>query len=323
MADTCLDASLLADMPEHIAVGWSGGVDSTALALLLKDAGKSVQLWHVDHGWHAASADIATALAQQAKAWGMPFLQRRIAKPRNNIEAEARKARYQAFVALAEETGCKHIALGHHLQDQAETVCMRLLQGAGVAGCQGMKPCRKHQALTVWRPLLSTPKSALIDVLQARRVLWHEDESNRDTTLWRNRIRHRLFPAMRAYGVEPDSLFLRLQKQAVRLQRQIAKQALVVPLRCWHEEKIAVCAVPWQAWLMQSLPLRVWLLQRMIGALFADGRVFGRRHILAIEAWAKQGGHGWLNLSGCCLYRHAQDLQLCQGKVSLRHSIEK
>jgi hypothetical protein len=64
------------------------------------------------------------------------------------------------------------------------------------------------------------------------------------------------------------------------------------------------------------------VLQKMIGILFADGKVFGRRHIQAIEQWKEHGGHGWLNLSGCCLYRLGEHLQLCQGNKSLRDEIK-
>ncbi|WP_051938002.1 tRNA lysidine(34) synthetase TilS [Ghiorsea bivora] len=312
------DLPLLGTMPKQVAVAWSGGLDSTALVLLLQDAGFDVQLWHVDHGWSKQSGLIAEALAQQAKFWGLSFHLRHTHKAKSNIEAEARKHRYQAFAALAKETGCKHIVLGHHAEDQAETVCMRLLQGAGVAGCQGMKNVRQQQCVTLWRPLLTVRKERLKQFLICRQIEWHEDVSNQDVTIWRNKIRHKLFPAMKARQIEPSALFLRWQKQAERIQTEIEGLAQAVTLQRWQQDSIVVCAMNWEDWCGQLLPVRVYLLQKMVGMLFVDGSVLGRRHIHAIETWREQGGHGWLNLSGCCLYRHEQDLQLCQGKVSLR-----
>jgi tRNA(Ile)-lysidine synthase len=309
---------MLDHMPSQVAVAWSGGIDSTALILLLRDAGFTMQLWHIDHGWSKQSAVVATALAAQARDWGLTFHSRSIDKASSNIEAEARRSRYQAFAALALETGCKHVVLGHHAEDQAETVCMRLLQGAGVAGCQGMQTVRQQQGITFWRPLLGLRKKALRQLLNHRQVVWHEDASNQDTRLWRNKIRHRLFPAMEACQVDPCALFLRWQRQARRVQAEIEKLARHVDIQRWCEGDIVVCAMNWALWCGQPPSVRACLLQKMIGMLFADGSVFGRRHIRAIEAWRAQGGHGWLNLSGCCLYRHGQDLQLCQGKVSLR-----
>lgn len=322
-AEALLSSAVSQAMPQHIAVAWSGGADSTALLMLLKDAGHAVQAWHVDHGWQPSSADVASSLALQAKAWHIPFFCKRIEKPQRNLEAEARQGRYAAFAALAEEQACYDLALGHHAGDQAETVCMRLLQGAGVAGCQGMRVCRQQGDLRLWRPLLGVSRSKIEDWLQARGIAWLDDPSNADTLIWRNKIRKRLFPAMQKVGVEPELLFLRWQKQAEQVQQQIVLQAQAVEVMKHSLNDDVFCAMNWQGWLEQRAPVRAYLLQQMIGLLFADGRVFGRRHILAIEAWREHGGHSWLNLSRCCLYREGNGLQLCQGKTSLRRYNEK
>jgi len=314
-----MNRDVLAAMPTTIAVAWSGGADSTALALQLKDLDFEVQLWHVDHGWHEASAEIAGELAVKAQFLGIPFYQRRINKASNNVESEARLGRYLAFADIAKTTQCYHLALGHHADDQAETVCMRLLQGAGVAGCCGMKTHRKHGDVHLWRPLLDSTRQSIEQWLNHRQETWLDDPSNVDTKLWRNKIRHQLFPAMRQYEVDPQQLFLRWQKQAEILQYNIADQASGIQIKRWFEAGVGVTEIPWQPWCNQTQAVRVYLLQQLIGQLFGDGRVFGRRHIHAIEAWREHGGHSWLNLSGCCLYREEQGLQLCQGKVSLRH----
>ncbi len=310
-------------MAKKIAVAWSGGADSTALLLLLKAEGYDVMAWHIDHGWHANSQKISASLAQQAQVWQIPFYALRLEKPKQNVEAEARVGRYASFERLAEQTKCFHVALGHQANDQAETVCMRLLQGAGVSGCQGIKTYRRHNKLHLWRPLLQVSRQQLEQFLKAQAVDWLDDPSNDDCSLWRNKIRQKLFPVMVEKGYDAQALFLRWQVQAEQVQKKIEQLAQHVDIVRHSLGEDVFCNINWSLWCVQSKPIRVFLLQNMVGLLFADGRVFGRRHILAIEQWKEHGGHGWLNLSGCCLYREGKSLQLCQGNTSLRPSSAK
>lgn len=305
-------------MPKAVAVAWSGGADSTALLWMLVQAGFDVQAWHVDHQWHAQSSDVADRLAARALSWGIPFYVQTIAKPTRNLEAESRQSRYAAFDQLARQTGCYHLLVAHQADDQAETVCMRLLQGAGVAGCRGMQVHRQHGALHLWRPLLDWTRQQIEDYLQQFQLPWEHDHTNDDTSLWRNAIRHRLFKTMLMHGVEPKHLFLRWQKQAVLLQGAISTLAEAVDVRTHNTAQGEVVEVNWHGWCLQSKPVRMFIMQKMMGLLFADGRVMGRRHLSAVEAWRSHGGKSWLNLSRCCLYRRGEGLQLCHGKVSLR-----
>lgn len=308
------------NIPQQVAVAWSGGLDSTALLLCLKEQGFEVQAWHVDHGWHEESAIMAESLAEQAEKWGIPFYLKCLTKPERNFESQARSGRYQAFAQLAQETGCFQLALAHQADDQAETVCMRMLQGAGVAGCRGMQVHRKRQLLHLWRPLLHIPRAKLMTYLQQQGASWLDDPSNEDLSLWRNKIRKRLFPLMRAGGVDPLALFLRWQQQAVKVHDQIVSLAETIKVEKISQANGEACRLDWESWCAAAPPVRAFLLQKMAGLLFAEGVVLGRRHILAIEQWREHGGNSWLNLSGCCLYRGGKDLHLCKGKLSLRHS---
>ncbi len=311
------------EMPQQIAVAWSGGADSTALLLRLLDEGYAVQAWHIDHGWHEDSMAVAQSLAGQAEEWGVPYYLRQIEKPQKNIESEARSGRYNAFEELAEQTGCFHLALGHHADDQAETVCMRMLQGAGVAGCQGMRGYRQRQNLHLWRPFLQVPRTDIEQYLTQKGLSWVSDPSNEDVALWRNKIRHKLFPAFESKGVSPLRLYSRWQKQAEKVQRQVVSLAQDIAVEKHVRNDAEICVIDWQQWCAQPAPVRAYLLQQMVGLLFAEGVVLGRRHILAIEQWRGHGGNSWLNLSGCCLYRVGKGLQLCKGKMSLRQSYLK
>ncbi len=310
------------EKPRRLAVAWSGGADSTALLLMLKAQGFDVLAWHIDHAWSERSATQADQLQKQAKDWGIPFFSRRLKKPKQNIEAESRRLRYTAFDELAEETICFDLALGHHKSDQAETVCMRLLQGAGVAGCQGMHLYRKQRKLHLWRPLLQIGKKELQVYLEQQDVDWLDDPSNVDCKLWRNKIRHQLLPKMQVYNVNAEALFLRLQVQATKLNCTINGLANEIDIKHGCVGEINVCKVNWLQWLQQKKPVRVYVLQKMLGILFADGKVLGRRHFKAIDQWQQHGAHGWVSLSGCCLYRRGDFLYLCQGsKVIVEDNI--
>ena len=308
-------SQLLHDLPSSLAVGWSGGVDSTALLLALHHNGFQVQAWHVDHAWHRQSCDDARLLSKQAKAWGIPFLSRRLKQaPAANREAQARQGRYQAFQAMAAQTGIYAIALGHHADDQAETVCMRMLQGAGVMGCRGIASSSRRGELDIYRPLLHVRRQALLSALQAEGIAWVEDSSNTDISLWRNRIRLRLFPAILAAGHDPYTLFMRWQKQAVSLAANVNAEADSVCL----QKTEGVCAVNWGDWQGVSRVVRAQVLQRMAASALGEGVVLGRRHIELIEFWRKKGGRGGLDLSACRLYRRGSYLHLESRTASSR-----
>ncbi|MDQ6993640.1 MAG: tRNA lysidine(34) synthetase TilS [Mariprofundus sp.] len=299
-------------LPDSVAVGWSGGADSTALLLTLLQHGYQVQAWHVDHAWHDDSALQAEQLQRQAAAWQIDIKVARLAAPNsNNREAEARQGRYAQFKQWAASSHIDTLCLGHHADDQAETVCMRLLQGAGIPGCRGMQSHRQHGSLTIVRPLLQLPQSALKRWLTEAGINWLEDPSNQDTTIWRNRIRHRLFPAMQQTGINPTQLFLRWQVQAERLTSQLDSQidTLVHEHLC-ISPAAAGLSISWSVWRACSAPVRARLLQKMMAILLGEGATPGRRHILMIEAWTQRNGLGGLDLSRCRLQRKRKHLHL-------------
>ena len=290
-------------LPHQLAVGWSGGADSTALLLALKQAGYAVQAWHVDHGWRDSSIHEAAALHAQANAWRIPFLSSRLARPSGkNREAEARKGRLAQFQAWQARSGIRTLCLAQHREDQAETVCLRLLQGAGVGGCRGMWRQRHFGTLRIVRPLLHVSVQSLKQALMDAGIVWFEDPSNRDMSIWRNRIRHQLFPAMQQAGIAPYDLFLRWQRQAEILAQLIDSKAdaLWLDMKQPNENHITL---PWSVWQSCSGIVRARLLQRMVNQLFGDGATPGRRHIELAESWTIKSGRGGLDLSRCRLYR--------------------
>ncbi len=304
---------LAADLPAPdgpVAVGWSGGADSTALLLAMKTGGYAVEAWHVDHGWRGESAREAELLRRRAELWQIPFVSDRLSSDGSGkSEAQARKGRYRCFQRWSGERGVNLICIAHHREDQAETVCMRMLQGAGPGGCCGMLARRNMGAMVVARPLLHVPRGELRRALRIADIPWLEDPSNRDPKIWRNRIRHQLFPAIRERGVDPVDLFLRWGKTAKSvlgdLDNKVARifegRLLTSPDRL---------SLSWSAWEQATPAVRARILQHAMVQLFGEGVTPGRRHIELVEQWMDSGGRGGLDLSRCRLYREAGRLYL-------------
>ncbi|MFQ5519686.1 MAG: tRNA lysidine(34) synthetase TilS, partial [Mariprofundus sp.] len=290
--------------------GWSGGADSTALLLALRQAGYQVQAWHVDHGWRDSSKHESMQLAEKCAAWGIDFRSVRLAgQASSNREAEARKGRYAQFKQWAQESGVTTLCLAHHLDDQAETVCMRLLQGAGPGGCRGMRRERQMGELRIVRPLLHVSAQDLRQTLRQAGIDWFEDPSNADMSIWRNRIRQQLFPGMEKAGVSPAELFLRWQKQADDVAKKLDQATLPALHDLIQSEQYGIC-LPWQTWTDCSPAIRARLLQQCMARLLGEGVTPGRRHIELVELWTEKSGRGGLDLSRCRLYKERDHLHL-------------
>ncbi len=188
----------------RVLAACSGGADSVALVHLLSHLspeGKwEVAVGHVNHGLRPAAEEDAAFVADLARRMQLPFFVRRLqGLGAANLEARARAARYAALAELAREAGAQVVATGHTLDDQAETVLLRLLRGAGVTGLAGILPSRPvAPGIRVVRPLLWCRRQALREFLAHCGERWREDESNLDPHRARNRVRHHLLPALAA-----------------------------------------------------------------------------------------------------------------------------
>jgi tRNA(Ile)-lysidine synthase len=175
-----------------IAVALSGGVDSVTLLHQLKDRG--VSAIHVHHGLSPNADRWAAFCRGLCKDWGVPLKVHRVKvlKEGQGLEAAARRARYEVFANS--DADC--IALAHNLDDQAETVLMNLLRGAGRRGASGMARESRFRGKTLLRPLLDTPREAIVAYAREHGLEWIEDESNADEALTRNFVRRRIGPLL-------------------------------------------------------------------------------------------------------------------------------
>jgi tRNA(Ile)-lysidine synthase len=179
----------------RLAVAVSGGADSLALCLLADGwararAGSVVALT-VDHGLRVEAADEAARVGSWLAERGIPHHILKWQPPAGlrNLQAAARAARYELLFGWCEAAGVLHLLTAHHLEDQAETLLLRLARGSGLDGLAGMAPCRETAVCRLLRPLLPVPRARLIASLRQAGQGWIEDPSNRNDAYARVRLR--------------------------------------------------------------------------------------------------------------------------------------
>jgi tRNA(Ile)-lysidine synthase len=211
------------------AVGLSGGVDSVVLLHMLKGR-PGISAVHVHHGL-SPNADAWAAFCRKlCRDWRVPLRVRKVkvAPKGEGLEAAAREARYAAFRKEKAEV----IVLAHNLDDQAETVLMNLLRGAGPRGASGMQPVSRLGDKRLERPLLGLSRRQILGYATRQRLQWIEDESNADESLTRNFVRLRLGPLI-------GTRFPRWRQSLARAARLFAQKDLSAQnlLRTYLREK--------------------------------------------------------------------------------------
>ncbi|HEX8401968.1 MAG TPA: tRNA lysidine(34) synthetase TilS [Allosphingosinicella sp.] len=169
--------------PDRLAVAVSGGPDSLALLLLAAAAYPGrIAAATVDHGLREASGWEALHVEDICNRLGCPhtILSVQVAQGRAGLQGEARAARYEALAQWAERERLPVLATAHHLDDQAETLIMRLARGAGVGGLGGIRPSRRQGVLHIVRPLLGWTKAELVHLVARTGVEPIDDPSNRE-----------------------------------------------------------------------------------------------------------------------------------------------
>ena len=185
---------------QTIIIAVSGGVDSMVLLDILSKIHNPNKLViaHINHKKRIESDDEYEAIKEIAKKYKVPFEGYTfIHKNKNNFQAEARKARYQFFFGLAMKYSAETIITAHHLDDQIETIFMRITRGSSFSGYSGMKSRIKNRNYEIVRPFLDVPKDKLYEYANKYNITYFEDESNKDDTYTRNRFRHQLIPLLK------------------------------------------------------------------------------------------------------------------------------
>jgi len=187
------------DDNQKILLAVSGGPDSMALLhLFLRWNPGRIGVWHLNHGFRAAAVQEAEMVKRYCEAVGVTVeicsydVTGFIARTKDSKQQGARRVRYHLMEEYARTHGYDRIALGHHGDDQVETVLMHFLRGSGLSGLRGMLPKRGIYI----RPLLTMSKAELVQYCVANHIPFAEDESNAQTVYLRNKIRHKLIPLL-------------------------------------------------------------------------------------------------------------------------------
>jgi tRNA(Ile)-lysidine synthetase-like protein len=316
---------------QTVVVGVSGGPDSLCLLHVLRRLAPGFPLrlhvGHLNHGLRGADADSdADFVAQLASEWGMPATIERADVPalardrRLAFEEAARCARYVFLARLARKVGAPTIAVAHNADDQAETVLMHWLRGAGLAGLRGMLPgtpltdyrligdwtpesnashptaegesVAGQTPLTLIRPLLGITRAQIEDYCLHHDLQPRLDRSNLDTTYYRNRLRHELLPHLEAYNANIREV-LRRSAEVIAADYVLLREHLesVWP-RIVHTESPEVVVFDRAAWRVLPLSLQRSTLREAIHRLRHALRNINFEHVDAALTVALVGDTG-------------------------------
>ena len=297
-------AGSLGFLGRKVLVAVSGGIDSTVLLHALRagspELGLDLVAAHVNHGLRGAESDAdEEAVRGFAGRLETPLLVARVeperrregrsSRARPTLQEAARRARYEALHELAAEAGAERLATAHTLDDQAETVLLRLLRGCGADGLAGI-PERSPDGRIV-RPLLGTSRAEIERYARAERLTWREDPSNGSPRFGRGRLRSGGLGELAA-AVNPS--WLRAVGHLAEAQRRDAEwiEQLVEDAwsRLFREERegLAVAAEGWSE-LPEALARR--LVRRAL-RLQGAGRDVSRAHLLRMVAFLRGGRPG-------------------------------
>ncbi|WP_458069534.1 tRNA lysidine(34) synthetase TilS [Rhodanobacter sp. BL-MT-08] len=285
-------ASALAQTPAlPLCVGFSGGPDSTALlhalAELPESRARGLRALHVDHGMSPQSAAWAEHCERFCETLNVPCevipVQVELDKG-FGLEAAARHARYAAFESSLQHG--EYLLLAHHRDDQAETVLLKLLRGAGPDSLGGMRALRPFARGQLWRPLLDLSRQQLRDYLDARQLPSIDDPSNGDTRFARNHLRHDILPRLeRLWPQAVDSIvhsaaLSRAAADALQVQWLAAFDALHDP---------AVQTIDAAGWLALHPALREPLLDHWLHGLGLPAPTTAQRQQIEHQCNARAG----------------------------------
>lgn len=255
----------LLNQREKVLVAYSGGPDSTALLLALRELVYPVCAVYVNHRLRGKESEQEEVFVRRFCA------ERRISlfveqlswkKKPSNLEEAARKKRYRHLAKVAHEQGFRNVALAHHRDDAAETFLLQLLRGSGPQGLSGLWARRD----IFIRPLLECSRDEILEYLRVNQAPYFTDISNLDLSFRRNRIRHQILPILeKHFNPKLRAALSRTSHWIAEQNRLIAE--LMKPYGKLIQRKKDIVNIPRQDLLSLPVPLQKALLQEALGRL--------------------------------------------------------
>ena len=299
--------------PERVGIAVSAGGDSVFLAHALHRLGCAAALLHVNHQLRGPASDADEAFTRQlARQLDVPFHSTcapiGAGNAPGNLEQEARYARYTWFANRKSALGLDAIATGHTLDDQAETVFLRFLRGAGTQGLAGIRPSTRDGVI---RPLLGLRRTDIRQWLRENGLAWREDESNTSTRFDRNRARLETLPQLeRDYNPGLSSILASTAKWALDEEDYWSGELdrLAPELLDPRGETVFLKVNQIS---LQPVALQRRLLRRAITFVRGNLRSIDFDHVEGIRALLKTAeGSGRIQLPGLEAYRSFNQLRL-------------
>lgn len=268
----------------HVLLACSGGKDSVALAWLLDELHRlgllSFSIAHIHHGQHDRADLAADAVREIGQLIGVPVsvvhLDHAAIDSHTGVglEEAMRRERYLALAVVARQENADCIALAHHQTDQAETMLLHLMRGAGVDGLAGMREWESRHIpwwdveadqieTGLWRPLIGEPEKDVADIAAASGFPVVEDPTNADPAYRRNAVRHQLLPVLEKIAEGSTAAIARSAEVIAAdadLLGQITEQSLV---ECGDGDALSRASLSLLSEAMQSRVLRLWVLRRL------------------------------------------------------------
>ncbi|MCA9865528.1 MAG: tRNA lysidine(34) synthetase TilS [Anaerolineales bacterium] len=289
--------------PKHdqLVVGVSGGPDSSALLHVLREhiPSNNLVVAHLDHGLRATSAADVAKVGMQAE--GLRFFSERIdvteraRENRQSLEEAGRLARYEFLAQVANRVGAHHIAVGHHQDDQIETILMHFLRGSGPAGLRGMQEASRligEQDLWLLRPLLDIPRQEIEYYCNYVGLEPLIDESNVNPAFFRNRLRTALLPELETYNPQIRQRLLEMGSIFVAEEEALSSPEEALWFDVVLNESAHLITLNQNAWREQPTAWQRRLLRRAVAALRPGLRDVSFRSLEAARRVALHGQTG-------------------------------
>ena len=290
---------------DRVVVAVSGGPDSVALLQVLCSWRDRLDLTlavaHVEHGLRGEeSLEDATFVEQLARQLGLPFYLKRInlqsllrKRKGESVQAVARERRYAELQAIAREWGGTKIAVGHTQDDQAETVLLSMLRGAGLAGLSGMPAQREPYII---RPFLQVSRSEILQYLDEKRREFRVDSSNENPKYDRNRLRRELIPLLKTFNSNVVSVLSR-QAAILREEHQYLDEVAKASLESVDVERTKDRVVWSRSRLLAfPVPIQRRMILLTVEALWQKSNPLGFE---TVETLLQHVVHGTSGSSGC------------------------